>query len=229
MTSAAASIIPSRDSYATARFNMVESQIRTNRVENPDLLAALAKIPREIFVPESLVSVAYVDRSLRAAPNRFLMEPLTLARLLQEAGVTATDKVLIIGAGSGYSAAIAAQLAATVTGVECDPDLAEKARANLTGLGIANASIETGVLTEGFPSAAPFDVILIDGMISELPAQISAQLAERGRLVTVQAQEGRCASGMLYRKLGGSISGRVLFDAAGAFLPGFAPQSGFAL
>jgi protein-L-isoaspartate(D-aspartate) O-methyltransferase len=228
MNSTATSAASGRDTFAAARLNMVENQIRTNRVTDIDLLAVLAKAPREIFVPGSLAPVAYVDSSLRVAPGRVLTEPLDLARLLQEAAIAPGDRVLVIGPATGYSVAVVAQLAAKVTGIESDPGLAATARANLARLGLANAVIEVGPMTEGFSAGAPYDVILIDGMVADLPAPIVEQLAERGRLVTLLAGEGRCAAGMLYRKLGGSVSGRVLFDCAGSFLPGFAPAMGFA-
>jgi len=215
--------------HAVARFNMVESQIRTNRVSDSALLRVLGDIPREIFVPEALASVAYVDKSLHIGSERYLLEPLVLGRLLQEAMISATDRVLVVGAGTGYSVAVLARLTASVTGVESDAGLGAKARANLVGLGIANAAIQVGPMTGGWAAAAPFDLILIDGMVAELPEPILAQLAERGRLVTVRSQEGRSGAGVLYRKLGGTVSGRKLFDAVTPFLPGFAPRPAFAL
>lgn len=227
MTSAISSVSP-RDAYATARFNMVESQIRTNRVTDEALLAALVKVPRQNFVPEALASIAYVDTSLRIAKDRYLMEPLVLGRLIQEATVEAGDRVLIVGAGTGYSAALLSEIGASVTALESDADLAEKARANLAALGVAGISVQTGALTEGWAAGAPYDLILIDGMVAELPVALSGQLADHGRLVTVQSQDGRCGAGMLYRKAGGAMSGRVLFEATTGYLPGFAPQPVFA-
>jgi protein-L-isoaspartate(D-aspartate) O-methyltransferase len=229
MTSPATDTMPAYDTHAKARFNMVESQIRTNRVTDPALLAALSELPREIFVPASLAGVAYVDKSLRIVGDRYLLEPLVMARLLQEATVTPDDKVLVIGAGTGYSTALLAGLAASVTALESDATLADKARANLSALGIANAIVQTGPLNQGFASSGPYDIIVIDGMIGELPVVIADQIAPHGRLVTILSQEGRCGAGMLYRKLGGSVSGRILFDATGPFLPGLAPRSAFAL
>jgi protein-L-isoaspartate(D-aspartate) O-methyltransferase len=229
MTLATADAVPNHDIYAKARFNMVESQIRTNKVTDPALLSALSRMPRQIFVPGALAGVAYVDKSLRIAPNRYLLEPLVLARLLQEAIISPTDTALVIGAGTGYSTAILAGLAATVTAIESDPDLADKARSNLAALAVTNAVVHTGALDQGYAASGPYDVILIDGMIADLPKPVADQIADHGRLVTVQAQEGRCGAGMLYRKLGGSVSGRILFDATGPFLPGFEPRPAFAL
>jgi protein-L-isoaspartate(D-aspartate) O-methyltransferase len=228
MTSATDSIsVP--EAYAAARFNMVESQIRTNKVTDEGLLAALVKAPRENFVPASLASVAYSDTSLRIAPGRYLIQPLVLARLIQESEVEPGHKVLVIGAGTGYSAAILSGLATSVVALESDADLAAAARANLAALAITGVAVETGELSAGWPSGAPYDLILIDGMIADVPAAITAQLADYGRLVTVQSQDGRHGAGMLYRKLGGAISGRILFDAVIPYLPGFAPRPVFAL
>ena len=229
MISASADTALTHDMYAKARFNMVESQIRTNKVTDSKLLAAMSRIPRQIFVPAGLAGVAYVDKSLRIVANRYLLEPLTLARLLQEAVVESTDKVLVIGAGTGYSAAILADLAGSVSAIESDAGLADTARSNLAALAVTGAMVHAGPLDQGLAASGPYDVILIDGMIVELPKQIADQIADRGRLVTIQAQEGRCGAGMLYRKLGGSVSGRILFDATGPFLPGFEPHSAFAL
>jgi protein-L-isoaspartate(D-aspartate) O-methyltransferase len=229
MTLASADVIPTHDVYAKARFNMVESQIRTNKVTDSKLLAAMSRVPRQIFVPAGLAGVAYVDKSLRIAPNRYLQEPLVIARLLQEAVVEPGDKVLVIGAGTGYSAAILADLAGSVAAVESDPGLADTARSNLAALAVSNAVVHSGPLEQGLAASGPYDVILIDGMIADLPKQIADQIADHGRLVTLQAQEGRCGAGMLYRKLGGSVSGRILFDATGPSLPGFEPRSAFAL
>jgi protein-L-isoaspartate(D-aspartate) O-methyltransferase len=229
MTPATAEAVSANDVYAKARFNMVESQIRTNKVIDPALLAALSRLPRQIFVPAELAGVAYVDKSLRVAPNRYLLEPLALARLLQEAMVSPSDRALVIGAGTGYSTAVLADLVASVTAVECDAALAEAARSNLAALAITSAVVHTGPLEQGHAASGPYDVILIDGMIAELPQQIADQLADHGRLVTIQAQEGRSGVGMLYRKLGGSVSGRILFDSVGPFLPGFEPRPAFAL
>jgi protein-L-isoaspartate(D-aspartate) O-methyltransferase len=206
---------------------MVEGQIRTNKVTDERLLAALSATPRHLFVPAALAGVAYVDTCLRVAPDRYLMEPLFLARLLQEAEAEATDSALIVGAGTGYSAAILSGLVASVVALESDGDLAARARSNLDMLGTRDVTVETGALDQGFAASGPYDVILVDGMVDFVPESLFGQLKEHGRLVTLVSSEGRCGAGMLYRKLGGSISGRVLFDASAPLLPGFAHQPAF--
>jgi protein-L-isoaspartate(D-aspartate) O-methyltransferase len=215
------------DKYVTARFHMVEGQLRTNRVTESRLLDQLLTIPRQIFVPETLASVAYIDESIRIAPDRYLTEPLALARLLQEAAVEPGDNVLVVGVGTGYSAAILAGLADKVTALECDTGLATTARTLLSELGLINATVVDGPLEAGCLAAAPYDVILIDGMIETLPEALTDQLAENGRLVTMLERELRCGVGMIYRKLGGRVSGRVLFDATVPLLPGFSRAPAF--
>lgn len=219
----------SPDTHAQARYNMVECQIRPNRVGDERLLAALSELPREIFVPEILSGVAYADKSLPIGAGRFMSEPMFLARLLQEASVGTDAKALVVGAGTGFSAALLSRLAASVVAVESDPALAASARANLARLGCANISVEVGPLEAGWPAAAPYDAILIDGVIAELPDTVAGQLADGGRLVAIESRDGRCGSAMLYRKVAGSVSGRVLFDAVGPYLPGFEPKPVFAL
>jgi protein-L-isoaspartate(D-aspartate) O-methyltransferase len=206
---------------------MVEGQLRTNRVTETRLVDQLMTVPRQLFVPASLASVAYSDESLRIAPGRYLIEPLALARLLQEAAVEDSDSVLVVGAGSGYSAAILAGMAAKVTALESDAALADGARTILTELGATNVTVLTGPLESGCPAHAPYDVIVIDGMIEILPEQIAAQLADHGRLVAIVGRQGRCGAGMLYRRLGGQVSGRALFDATVPLLPGFSPEPAF--
>ena len=217
------------DLAALARTNMVESQIRTNRVTEERLLAALASVPRERFVPESLQRVAYVDEALRLKPGRFLVEPLLLARLLQTAEIGASDRVLIVGAGTGYSAAIVAALADRVVALESDADLADAARRNAAALGLAGVGIVSGPLTEGWSAGAAYDVVLIDGTVAEIPDPIVEQLVEGGRLVTVTSTDGRCGCGMLFTKRHGLLSKRVLFDGLSPFLPGFEPRTAFVL
>lgn len=212
------------DIHTKARINMVECQLRPNRVTDSRLLAAMAEVPREKFVPESLAAVAYVDDGLPIGGGRQLMEPMVLGRLLQEAEIGPEDKVLVVGCNAGYSAAVLSHLAASVTAVECDADLAAKAKSTLAGTGVA---VVTGALEQGWAAAGPYDVILIDGAIAEIPAAIADQLSPRGRIVAIKSQEGRTGAGMFYRKLGGSVSGRVLFDAVAPFLPGFAPRPAF--
>jgi protein-L-isoaspartate(D-aspartate) O-methyltransferase len=191
---------------------MVECQIRTNKVTDERLIAALRTVPREIFVPDALKGVAYIDEDLDMGGKRYMTEPMVLARLLQAAEVGPKDAVLVIGSTTGYAVALLAQLAETVVGIEDDAQLVEAADKNLAALGIDNAAVITMALDEGYAEQAPYDVILIEGRCGVVPDIIARQLAPDGRLVTVTDDHG-VGKATLLRRSGDSISGRVLFDA----------------
>ena len=213
--------------FAAARLNMVESQLRTNKVTHAALLDAFESTPREVFVPESRRGIAYVDEDIEIGPGRYLMEPMVLARLLQAANPGPADVVLDIGCGTGYATALVARLAATVVALEDDPDLAAIATRTLAELGVDNAVVVTGNLSEGYPAQAPYNVILIDGGVAEVPEAISRQLADGGRLITVVKDSGNIGRATLVERFGDVISGRVLFDAAVPVLPVFQKAPGF--
>lgn len=213
--------------YDAARKNMVENQIRTNRVTDPLVISALEELPREAFVPEALRGIAYVDEAVSLSEGRYLMEPLVLARLLQEAQVTSSDMVLDIGCGTGYAAAVLARMASTVVALECDPGLAAKAMGTLAELEIDTVAVVEGPLQEGYPKQAPYDVIVFGGSVHEIPEGIAGQLAEDGRLVAVVAANGM-GKGTLISRRKGLLSRREFFDAGTPPLPGFAPEPTFA-
>jgi protein-L-isoaspartate(D-aspartate) O-methyltransferase len=217
---------PSLDTrYATARYHMVEGQLRPNKVTSAALVEAFGAVPRERFVPEAGRGFAYVDEAVPVAAGRYLLEPTVLARLLQEAQVQATDRVLVIGGSTGYAAAILAGMVASVVLVEEDEGMLATAR-TLVG-DTASLTIRQGALTAGAPADGPFDLILIDGAVAEIPAAIDAQLAEGGRLVTVRVRSGNFGQAILRERTGGALSSRDLFDAGSPLLPGFAAKAGF--
>jgi protein-L-isoaspartate(D-aspartate) O-methyltransferase len=213
--------------YAVARRNMVESQLRTNRVTDDVLLGAMEEVPRELFVPPHLAGVAYVDEDLALGGGRYLMEPMVLARLLQAAEIGPGDSVLDVGCATGYSSVIASKLAAAVIALESDATLARKARDLFAQLKIDNAVVVEGELRAGCAGHAPYDVILLEGAVSEIPAAIAAQLAEGGRLLAVVAPPEKTGRATLMIKTGGVVSGRELFDAATPSLPGLELEPGF--
>ncbi|MDH3594605.1 MAG: protein-L-isoaspartate O-methyltransferase [Rhodospirillales bacterium] len=213
--------------YAGARANMVESQLRPNKVSDPQIVAAFESVPRELFVPEVKRGIAYVDKDVSIAEDRYLMEPRVLARLLQAAAVDPGDVVLDIGCGTGYASAILAQLAATVVALESEAGLAEQAGRTLSELGVDNVLVVEGALTEGYAKQAPYDVILVGGSVAEVPQTIYDQLAEGGRLVAVVRDQAGLGRGTLMQRIAGVPSHRVLFDAATPFLPGFTREVGF--
>lgn len=213
--------------YTAARVNMVESQIKTNKVSDPRVQEAFLTVPREEFVPKSARGIAYVDEDIAIGNGRYLMEPMVLARLVQSADVAAEDLVLVIGANTGYSSAIMAHLATTIVTLEQDPELAKLAEHNLSQLGVDNAVVIEGDLTRGYPAQGPYDVILINGSVAEVPVAIFDQLAEGGRMTCVISGDGHLGRATLYQKLQGVVSSRVLFDASAPWLPGFERKPSF--
>ncbi len=163
-----------------ARLNMVEGQLRTNKVTDEAVLDGFLTTPRERFVPSNLRGIAYVDDDIPLGNGRFLVEPMVLARLLQLAEIGKDDKVLEIGCASGYATAILAKIAASVVAVESDPQLAAAARANLQALGIGNVQLQEAAMTAGWRAGAPYNVILINGAVGEIPA-VDQRSARRGR------------------------------------------------
>lgn len=213
--------------YAAARAKMVANQIRTNRITDPALIAAMAAVPREAFLPAHLQGVAYIDEDVALGGGRFLLEPLVTAQLLQVAELAADDVVLIVGCGVGYDAAVAAQIAGAVVGLESDPGLVQTARRVLAEQGFGIVTVVEGPLAQGFARQAPYDVIVFAGAVAAPPAAIFEQLAEGGRMVAVIADGTGIGRGTLFIKASGIVSHRVAFDAATPFLAGFEPQPQF--
>jgi protein-L-isoaspartate(D-aspartate) O-methyltransferase len=213
--------------YDLARLNMVESQIRTNKVSDPALLDALETLPRERFLPPHLRGIAYVDVDVHLGEGRYLIEPRVLARLLQEAAVEPGDIVLDVGAGTGYSSAVLSRLAASVVAIESVERLAAMARENLKDLGIDTVTVIESDLAGGHEAQAPYNTILINGAVAQVPPRLTEQLADGGRLVAVVKQGDGLGKAMLYWRHGETVSARGLFDAATPMLPEFLATKGF--
>ena len=213
--------------HAVARRNMVSGQIRTNRVTDERLIEAMEEIPRERFVPHAKRGVAYVDEDVEIAAGRYLMEPMVLARLLQEADLAADDMVLDVGCGTGYAAAVMARLAGTVIALEVDKALAAEAESALSAVGADNALVETGPLAHGVAPQAPYDVIFLGGAVDHLPQALADQLAEGGRIVGVVREPGAVGQAMLWARHRGALSSRSLFEASLPPLPGIARPAQF--
>jgi protein-L-isoaspartate(D-aspartate) O-methyltransferase len=213
--------------YTAARMNMVDSQIRTNKVTDAAVISAFESVPREAFVPGRLAAVAYADKHLPLGNGRFVMEPMVLARLLHEARLSPADVVLDVGCGTGYATAIMARLAATVVALESDADMAARAAKTLADLDIDNAIVVQGPLAAGWAAQAPYGMILINGAVLEVPQAIHRQLADGGRLVTVLQPGDRQGRGILMQRHGDVAASRVLFDTEMPILPEFAREPGF--
>lgn len=215
--------------FVLARRNMIDGQLRPNRVNNAQLLTAIGDLPRERFLPADLQSVAYADDDVPLGKGRFLMEPMVLARLIQTLQAQPEDKALVVASGAGYGTALLARLVKSVVAVEADAALAGSAEQTIRTLGIANVQQVVGKMDEGCAAQAPYDVILIEGAVQKVPQAILDQLAEGGRLSTVlSAPSGMLGVAHVMVKEGGVASGRPIFDAGTPALPGFAAPPRFA-
>lgn len=209
--------------FAAARLNMIESQVRPNGITDRRIITAMENIPREDFVPDSRRPLAYMDEDVALEPAdtaqgpRALIEVMAFARMLQQALIKPTDKVLTVGAGTGYGTAVISRLGSSVVALECDPGLADEARRNLAGL--ANVKLVLGPLAAGVPAEQPFDVIILEGRAEEIPQPLLDQLGDDGRLVAVVG-EADISQARVYSRSGGAIAVRQAFDASVAALPG---------
>ncbi|NKB49161.1 MAG: methyltransferase domain-containing protein [Alphaproteobacteria bacterium] len=215
--------------FADARQNMVDNQLRPTKVTDPQILAAMAELPRERFVPKSKQGTAYIDEDIEVAPGRFLMEPVVLARLLQALELTAETTVLNIGCASGYDAALLGRLVGSVVAVESDPALVKQASEMINELAIDNVAVMEAPLEQGYAGQAPYDAIFISGAVDEVPAALSDSLAPNGRLAVVigGGEAGILGRAHLYVRSGDTLSSRPLFDAGTQMLPGFALEESF--
>lgn len=201
--------------FAHARKLMVDNQLRTSAVTDRRVLAAMGEVPREEFVIGSRRGLAYIDEPLplAGAPGRWLGSPAPFARLLQLAAVDPADHVLDLATGSGYSAAVLARLAASVVAVESHAGLAGVARDTLGRLGVSNVTIEVGPIESAGAAKGPYDLIVIEGSIPEVPSQLFSQLKAGGRLVALISVGGRPAVAHLFAHSGEGIASRAEFDA----------------
>lgn len=209
--------------YLEMRRAMVASQLRTTGVNDPRVLAAMGAVAREAFVPVERRAGAYADAMLPLGEGRALGPPMALGLLLTEARLTGEERALVIGAATGYAAAVVVRLAADVVALEISPALAGEARAALTPLGV---KLIEGSLEAGHPAAGPYDFILVDGAVQELPQAIIDQVADGGRIAFALLDRGvtRLAIG---RRAGGGLGVTTFADAAAAPLPGFARARAF--
>lgn len=212
--------------FAIQRRTMVDNQIRTVDVTDHGVLTAFLTVGREAFVPPALQDLAYLDRPVDLGGGRRMMQPAQLAKLVQLARPRAGEKVLVVGGGTGYTAALCAELGATVVMLEEDAGLAATAAAVLAGT--PSIEVVKGPLSAGAPARAPYDLVLFDGAVEEVPQAILDQIAEGGRAVWVQG-EGNSAQATVAVRSSGRISERAVFNLPGHLLPGFARPAVFSL
>ena len=210
-----------------ARFNMIEQQIRPWDVLNLGVLELLAVVKREDFVPPEHRGMAFVDTEVPLPGGQCMLAPKVEARLLQELAVHKHERVLEIGAGSGYMAALLAHKAQHVTTLEIDPALAAFASANLKRAGVMNATVVTGDGSKALPADGPFDVIVVSGSVAELPESLLAQLKVGGRLAAIVGEEPVMRALLITRGADGGLTRTVLFDTVAQRLRGFKEPTRF--
>jgi protein-L-isoaspartate(D-aspartate) O-methyltransferase len=211
---------------ASARRMMVDGQVRTADVHNPDLLTAMLTIPRERFVPAALAERAYIDSDIDIAPGRVLLKPMVFAKLIEAADLRASDRVLDVGCGLGYSSAVLSRLAGSVVGLEEDAALANQAKAALAAAGASGVTVATGPLAAGWLAGAPYDFILLNGATEIVPDGFANQLKPDGRLACIFGR-APAAKAVIYRVAESHLVGRPVFDAAAPVLPGFVAPPAF--
>lgn len=212
--------------FESARARMVDNQLRTTDVTSHSLLSAFLTVPREAFVPEKLAALAYIDSDLEIAPAangqppRYLMEPSPLAKLLQAAEIGPDDRVLDVGAGTGYASAILSRVAKSVVALESDDALVSRATVVLAEQGFDNVSVVKGDLEKGYAGEAPFDVIFLNGAVEVVPNAVFDQLRDGGRLIAVVGY-GNASAAQVYVRESASVSKRFAFNTSVKPLPGF--------
>jgi len=214
--------------FADARNNMVDSQIRPNRVTDPRILSAMRTLPRERFLPAGVEALAYADQDVPLGNGRFMLEPMVLARLLQAAGLRDNERVLVAGAGTGYGAAVLAACGCRVTALEEDQVLLTIARAVLT-VEAPCVTLVSGPLAAGWPTQAPYDLILIEGAVPQIPPALAAQAhQETGRILAAIHAEGRVTQAVIAEATAAGLGTSPLFDCATPPLPSLRRASVFA-
>lgn len=214
--------------YAQRRTFMVDTQVRPSDVTKFPIIDAMLSVPREAFLPRDKREAAYVGENIEIAENRVILEPRTFAKLLDALDISGNELVLDIGTGYGYSSAVIARMAEAVVAVEDDADRASEAQAALSEQGADGVILHEGPLNEGAAQHGPYDVIILQGGVGELPAAIAEQLKDGGRVACL-FMEGALGTAKIGHKSGGHISWRFAFNATAPVLPGYETAVEFAL
>ena len=214
--------------YKTRRKIMVDTQIRPSDVTKFPIIDAFLFVPREKFVPDGKREAAYIGENFQIGQSRVILEPRTLAKLLDALDVNNDELVLDIGTGLGYSSAVISLVAEFVIAVEDDSSLASEAEEILSEIGADNVVVEVNKLEEGAPEHGPYDVIIIQGGVEEIPGSILKQLKNGGRVGAIFIEKG-LGTAKIGFKLNDKINWRYSFNAAAPVLPGFFKQKDFAL
>lgn len=214
--------------FAARRTMMVDTQVRPSDVTKFPIIDAMLKVKRELFVPSEQVEAAYISENITIGRDRVVLEPRTFAKLLDALNISGDELVLDIGSGYGYSAAVIARMAEAVVAVEEDADMAAEAQTILSDQGSDNVVLHVGALTGGAPEHGPYDVILVQGGVADLPAAILDQLKEGGRIGCI-FMEGALGVVRIGYKIDGEVTWRFAFNASAPVVPGFQKSAAFAL
>ncbi|MDJ0626866.1 MAG: protein-L-isoaspartate O-methyltransferase [Rhodobacter sp.] len=214
--------------YSARRTLMVDTQIRPSDVTKFPIIQAMLSVPRERFVPDAAREIAYMDGNIDLGGGRVVLEPRTLAKMLDALAIAPDELVLDLGCGLGYSTAVIARLAEAVVALEEDPDLTKEAETLLGEVGADNAAVVEGALAGGAARHGPYDAILLQGGVEDVPAAVTDQLKEGGRIAALfmTGPLGQCRIG---HRHDGGISWRFAFNAAAPVLPGFERKAEFVL
>lgn len=207
---------------------MVDTQVRPSDVTKFPIIDAMLSVPRELFVPREQAEAAYISENVPIAPGRVVLEPRTLGKLLDALNIESDELVLDIGAGYGYSSALVARMAEAVIAVEEDEALASEAQVILSEQGADNVVLHTGLLTEGAAQHGPYDAMLIEGGVEQVPDALLEQLKDGGRIGCV-FMEGALGVVRIGYKIDGDVTWRFAFNASAPVLPGFAKKAAFTL
>ena len=200
------------DKYSQLRNKMVDTQIRDRGITDQDVLRAMRKVPRHLFVPDNYVDDAYEDYPLPISHGQTISQPYIVAYMTEAAGPSKKKKALEIGTGSGYQAAVLAETSEIVYSIEIIPELASEAAATLKKLGYENVIVRAGDGYNGWPEHAPFDLILVTAAADRIPQPLIDQLAEGGRLVIPVGRQGAIQELMLVTKKRGKVeTGRLIY------------------
>lgn len=213
--------------FYTVRRTMVDTQIRVNDVTEFEIVDAFLAVPREVFVPKTLMGIAYSEIEIETSPGRALWTPRDFAKLLKAAEPKSTDLALIIGAGSGYEAGVASCVVDTAIALENEASLVDKMTERFSTAGLDSAVAVEGDLAEGLPDQGPFDVIIVCGMVETVPDEWGVQLSEGGRLAVVVQVDRDLGKARVYKKSGASLSCRDVFDCRPPHFPEFNKSPAF--
>jgi len=212
--------------FSTRRTMMVDTQVRPSDVTKFPIIDGMLTVAREDFVPSAQREAAYVGENLDLGAGRVLLEPRTLAKMLDVLAIDADELVLDLGCALGYSSAVIARMAQAVVAVEQDADMARDAQDALVAAGADNAVVHQGPLIDGAEQHGPYDVIIVQGGVADVPEALTAQLKKGGRMAAI-FMSGPLGEVRVGYKRAGQMSWRLAFNATAPYLPGFEPEMSF--